>query len=83
MVDYVLSIDSAALLTDTSKRTLWRHLSAGKLQRHGMDERGRVMLSLTELASSLCVALSAEMGGGMTIRCLWRLTGAIAGHKTI
>ncbi len=63
MVDYVLSIDSAALLTDTSKRTLWRHLSAGKLQRRGMDERGRVMLALSELAPNLCVTLSAKSEG--------------------
>lgn len=60
----VVSLDTAALLTDTSKRTLWRHLSAGKLQRHSVDEQGRVMLALTELTNKLCVKLSTSSGGG-------------------
>ena len=62
----VVSIDTAALVTDTSKRTLWRRLSAGKLQRHSMDERGRVMLALADIAEHICLRLSFEpaVGGG-------------------
>ncbi len=60
----VVSIDTAALLIDASKRTLWRRLSAGKLQRHSMDERGRVMLALADIAEHFCVPLSLEPAGG-------------------
>ena len=62
----VVSIDTAALMMDLSKRTLWRRLSAGTLQRHSMDERGRVMLALADIAELFCVQLSdkpAEGGG--------------------
>lgn len=60
-----ISIDTAALLIGTSKRTLWRRLSAGTLQRHSTDERGRVMLALSDLAEQLCVTLSSgSVGGG-------------------
>lgn len=55
----VISMDTAALVTDTSKRTLWRRLSAGKLQRHSMDEQGRVMLAFKDIEAQLCIVLSA------------------------
>ena len=60
----VVSIDTAALMMDLSKRTLWRRLSAGTLQRHSMDERGRVMLALADIAEHFCVQLSDEPAGG-------------------
>lgn len=68
----VVSVDTAALVTDTSKRTLWRRLSAGKLQRHSMDEQGRVMLAFSDIQPQLCVAFSTPPAGGglMTFRCL-------------
>lgn len=70
----VVSIDTAALMMDLSKRTLWRRLSAGTLQRHSMDERGRVMLALADIAELFCVQLSDEPAGGgggvMTAPCL-------------
>lgn len=63
----VVSLETAALLTDTSKRTLWRRLSSGKLQRHSMDGQGRVMLALADIASGLCIgAFSRPAGGGGT-----------------
>ena len=60
IVNDVVSIDTAALMMDLSKRTLWRRLSAGTLQRHSMDERGRVMLALADIAAHFCVQLSGE-----------------------
>ena len=60
LVNDVVSIDTAALMMDLSKRTLWRRLSAGTLQRHSMDERGRVMLALADIAAHFCVPLSTE-----------------------
>lgn len=66
IVNDVVSLDTAALVTGTSKRTLWRRLSAGKLQRHSMDERGRVMLALADIAEHICLPFSADpaRGGG-------------------
>lgn len=66
IVNDVVSLDTAALVTNTSKRTLWRRLSAGKLQRHSMDERGRVMLALADISEHICLPFSADpaRGGG-------------------
>lgn len=64
IVNDVVSIDTAALVTGTSKRTLWRRLSAGKLQRHSMDERGRVMLALADIAEHICLPFSADPARG-------------------
>jgi len=87
LVKHVVSIDTAALLIDASKRTLWRRLSAGKLQRHSMDERGRVMLALADIAEHFCVPLSLEPAGGggakKAIRYWKKPTGGKArGKKT-
>lgn len=62
----IVSLDTAALLTDTSKRTLWRRLSAGKLQRHSLDDQGRVILALTELVNKLCIKLTGKLGNEAT-----------------
>ena len=70
IVNDVVSIDTAALMMDLSKRTLWRRLSAGTLQRHSMDERGRVMLALADIAELFCVQLSDEPAGGGNDRAL-------------
>lgn len=64
IVNDVVSLDTAALVTGTSKRTLWRRLSAGKLQRHSMDERGRVMLALADIAEHICLPFSADPARG-------------------
>lgn len=64
MEQVAVSLDTAALVTDTSKRTLWRRLSAGKLQRHSVDAQGRVMLALSDIAGQLCVAFSPAPAGG-------------------
>lgn len=52
---HVISIDTAAVMTATSKRTLWRRLSSGQLQRQGTDERGRVMLALADISPKFCI----------------------------
>ena len=64
LVNDVVSLDTAALVTGTSKRTLWRRLSAGKLQRHSMDERGRVMLALADIYEHICLPFSADPARG-------------------
>src|SRR5690554_7809551 len=64
MVDELVSVDTAAAVTGVSKRTLWRWLGSGSLQRQGMDERGRVMVAFSDIAPRLCVAFAAPSGGG-------------------
>src|SRR5690606_7545673 len=85
VVDELVSVDTAAAVTGVSKRTLWRWLGSGSLQRQGMDERGRVMVAFSDIAPRLCVAFSAPSGGGlrMSWRCSWRLTGVIARRKVM
>ena len=68
-----VSVDTAAAVMGLSKRTLWRWLGSGSLQRQGMDERGRVMIAFSDIAPRLCVAFSGPSGGG----CGW--AGAAAG----
>ena len=51
----VISIDTAAAITATSKRTLWRRLSAGQLHRQGTDERGRAMVALEDILPKICI----------------------------
>lgn len=70
IVNDVVSLDTAALVTGTSKRTLWRRLSAGKLQRHSMDERGRVMLALADIAEHICLPFSADPARGVATSAL-------------
>lgn len=60
----LVSLDTAAAVMGVSKRTLWRWLGSGALQRQGMDERGRVMIAFSDIAPRLCVALSVSSGGG-------------------
>lgn len=61
----LVSVDTAAAVMGVSKRTLWRWLSGGTLQRQGLDERGRVMIAFADIAPRLCVALSVSSGGGL------------------
>lgn len=65
----VVSLETAALLLGISKRTLWRRLSAGQLQRHGVGEQGRVMLALADLSGRFCVPfdLTATAGGDIAL----------------
>ncbi len=57
-----VSLDTAAVVTDTSKRTLWRRVSDGSIARCGTDERGRTLLALDDLEGKLSVPF--QLGGG-------------------
>ena len=64
MQNEMVSVDTAAAVMGVSKRTLWRWLGVGTLQRQGTDDRGRVMLALGEVLPRLCMPLSLRSGGG-------------------
>lgn len=53
----VITIDTAALLMKVSKRTLWRHLSEGKLSQQPKDAEGRAMILIEEIAGQLAIEL--------------------------
>ena len=52
-----ISLDSAIIVTEISKRTLWRRLTEGQITRLDNDERGRAMLAFEDLIPLLCVAV--------------------------
>lgn len=45
-----ISLDAAIIVTQISKRTLWRRVTEGQISRLDTDERGRAMLSFEEIA---------------------------------
>jgi len=55
-----ISLDAATVVTQLSKRTLWRRLSDGQITRQGNDEEGRTMLTFTDIAPMLCVPVASE-----------------------
>ena len=59
-MNYAISLDTAALVTGVSKRTLWRRLDDGKITRQENDSRGRAMLTLADLLPMLCVSVDPE-----------------------
>ncbi len=56
----VICIDTAALMMGVSKRTLWRHLSDGKLSPLPKSPQGKVMVRVDEVAARLLVPLEAD-----------------------
>ncbi len=58
----VISVDTAALLMEISKRTLWRHLADGRYRQLPRDAQGRSTLLLSEAAPKFTVTLSGESG---------------------
>ncbi|WP_193072632.1 hypothetical protein [Pseudomonas sp. FME51] len=52
-----ISLDSAIIVTEISKRTLWRRLTDGQITRLENDERGRAMLAFDDLIPMLCVSV--------------------------
>lgn len=52
-----ISLDSAIVVTEISKRTLWRRLTDGQIARLENDERGRAMLAFEDLVPLLCVSV--------------------------
>ena len=59
-MDTAISLDTAIIVTDTSKRTLWRRISEGKIAREEDDKRGRTMLNFESILPMLCVAIAPE-----------------------
>ena len=55
-----ISLDSAIIVTEISKRTLWRRLNEGQITRLGSDERGRAMLAFDDLLPLLCLPVAPE-----------------------
>lgn len=59
-MNHAISLDTAALVTGVSKRTLWRRLDDGQITRQENDSRGRAMLTLLDLVPMLCVSVDPE-----------------------
>lgn len=55
-----ISIDTASAITDLSRRTLWRRISAGTFTRVNDDDRGRAMLLWSEIEPHMCVPIKPE-----------------------
>lgn len=55
-----ISLDAAAIVTQVSRRTLWRRLSDSQITRLDNDEEGRTMLSVEDIVPMLCVPMAPE-----------------------
>lgn len=55
-----ISVDTAALITERSKRTWQRRLAEGGIDRVSDDPRGRSMVHLDDVRPLLCVPLDEE-----------------------
>ena len=56
----IISIETASAITELSRRTWWRRISAGEVTRVTDDDRGRAMLLLSEVEPHICVAIEPE-----------------------
>lgn len=56
----VISIDTASAITELSRRTWWRRISAGEVTRVTDDDRGRAMLLWSEVTPHICVPIEPE-----------------------
>jgi TPR repeat protein len=55
-----ISLDAATVVTQLSKRTLWRRLSGGQITRQDNDNEGRAMLTFADIVPMLCVSVASE-----------------------
>ena len=55
-----ISLDTAAVVTQTSKRTIQRRLSDGTVTRQDNDNEGRTMLIFEDIVPMLCVPVASE-----------------------
>lgn len=55
-----ISLDAAIAITDKSRRTWWRRIAEGAVSRVADDERGRAMLSWSEVAPHVCIPMTSE-----------------------
>lgn len=56
----VISIDTASAMTELSRRTWWRRISAGEVMRVADDQRGRAMLLWTQVAAYVAIPITPE-----------------------
>ena len=55
-----ISLDTAIAITEKSRRTWWRRIAEGAISRVADDERGRAMLSWSEVAPHVCIPMTSE-----------------------
>lgn len=55
-----ISLDSVIAITGKSRRTWWRRISEGDINRAPDDEKGRAMLSWSDVAPHVCIPMTAE-----------------------
>ena len=53
-------MDAATIVTQVSRRTLWRRLSEGRITRQADDEAGRTMITFENIVPMLCVPMTLE-----------------------
>jgi len=56
----VISVDTASAITELSRRTWWRRISAEEFTRVADDARGRAMLLWSEVEPHICVPIEPE-----------------------
>ena len=54
-----ISVESAIVMTEQSRRTWWRRIAAGEVTRVADDARGRAMLSWPNVVPKLCVPMNS------------------------
>lgn len=60
MLSNTISLDTASIIADISKRTLWRRINDGSITSHDNDQRGRTMLMLKDIIPKSCISIQAE-----------------------
>ncbi|WP_426166278.1 tetratricopeptide repeat protein [Polaromonas sp. DSP2-3-2b2] len=55
-----ISLDATIAITALSRRTWWRRISQGTINRVSDDERGRAMLSWAEVVSHICLPMEPD-----------------------
>jgi len=55
-----INLEASALITQLSKRTLWRRLSEGQITRQENDYEGRTMLTFEDLVPMLCIPVAPQ-----------------------
>lgn len=56
----IISIDTVSAITELSRRTWWRRISAREVNRVADDDRGRAMLSWSEVEQHIRVPIEPE-----------------------
>lgn len=60
MSEPTISIDTAVMITDISRRTLWRRVKEGLLPKEQFDSRGRTMVAVTAIKEMLSLPITDE-----------------------